>query len=85
MSNKFFEEMKDEFQMSMIGEMQFFLGLHITQNIYGICISQTKYLKELLKILAWKIANLQDHLQLLNASLLQMMKLKVSIKKIIVP
>lgn len=49
MSNKFYEEMKDEFEMSMIGEMKFFLGLQITQSKHGIFICQTKYLKELLK------------------------------------
>ena len=35
--------------MSMIGEMKFFLGLQIAQNKDGIFISQTKYLKDLLK------------------------------------
>ena len=33
----------------MIGEMKFFLGLQIVQNKEGIFISQTKYLKDLLK------------------------------------
>ena len=33
----------------MIGEMKFFLGLQIVQNKKGIFISQTKYLKDLLK------------------------------------
>lgn len=33
----------------MIGEMKNFLGLQITQSKDGIFISQTKYLKELLK------------------------------------
>ena len=41
--------MKNEFEMSMIGEMKFFLGLQIVQNKEGIFISQTKYLKDLLK------------------------------------
>ena len=36
--------------MSMIGEMKFFLGLQIAQYNDGIFISQTKYMKELLKI-----------------------------------
>ena len=48
-SSKFFEEMKKEFEMSMIGEMKYFLGLQIIQNKEGIFISQTKYLKDLLK------------------------------------
>ena len=41
--------MKDEFEMSMIRELKFFLGLQIVQNKEGIFISQTKYLKDLLK------------------------------------
>lgn len=35
--------------MSMIGEMNFFLGLQINQNDKGIFIFQSKYIKELLK------------------------------------
>ena len=41
--------MKNEFEMSMIGEMKFFLGLQIVQNSDGIFLAQTKYLKDLLK------------------------------------
>lgn len=41
--------MEKEFEMSMIGEMEFFLGLQITQTDKGIFICQTKYAKELLK------------------------------------
>ena len=41
--------MKNEFEMSMIGEMKFFLKLQIVQNSDGIFISQAKYLKDLLK------------------------------------
>ena len=48
-SEKFVEEMKKEFEMSMIGEMKCFLGFQIVQNKEGIFISQTKYLKDLLK------------------------------------
>lgn len=40
--------MQDEFEMSMLGEHNFFLGLQITQT-KGIFISQTKYAKEMLK------------------------------------
>lgn len=38
-----------EFEMSMIDEMNYFLGLHILQNSEGIFLSQTKYLKNMLK------------------------------------
>ena len=41
--------MKNEFEMSMIGEIKYFLGLQIVSNSDGIFLSQTKYLKDLLK------------------------------------
>ena len=41
--------MKSEFEMSMMGELGFFLGLQIKQMDDGIMIHQQKYLKELLK------------------------------------
>ena len=47
-SEKFVEEMKKESEMSMIGQMKYFLGLQIVQNKEGIFISRTKYLKDLL-------------------------------------
>jgi hypothetical protein len=40
--------MQEEFEMSMPGELSFFLGLQITQTRKGIFISQTKYIKEIL-------------------------------------
>ena len=48
-SEKFYKEMKKEFEMSIIREMKYFLGLQIVQNKEGIYISQTEYLKDLLK------------------------------------
>ncbi|GJZ00948.1 putative ribonuclease H-like domain-containing protein [Tanacetum coccineum] len=41
--------MKDKFQMSSIGELTFFLGLHVHQKKDGIFISQDKYVAEILK------------------------------------
>jgi hypothetical protein len=41
--------MSKEFEMSMIGELSFFLGLQIKQLKDGIFISQSKYLKDMLK------------------------------------
>jgi hypothetical protein len=35
--------------MSLLGELSLFLGLQIHQNNQGIFISQTKYIKEMLK------------------------------------
>ena len=41
--------MQSEFEMSMMGELTFFLGLQIKQTSEGIFINQSKYCKELLK------------------------------------
>jgi hypothetical protein len=49
MSKKFAAAMQQEFEMSMLGELSFFLGLQIHQSEKGIFISQGKYLKEILK------------------------------------
>ena len=45
----FFKLMQAEFEMSMMGELKFFIGLQIKQTDEGIYIHQTKYMKELLK------------------------------------
>jgi hypothetical protein len=45
----FASSMASEFEMSMIGELSFFLGLQITQRSEGMFISQEKYLREMLK------------------------------------
>jgi hypothetical protein len=41
--------MQSEFEISMIGELSFFLGLKITQRYEGLFLSQEKYLREMLK------------------------------------
>jgi len=41
--------MQDEFEMSMMGELKFFLGIQINQSKDGVYVHQTKYTKELLK------------------------------------
>ncbi|GJU34889.1 uncharacterized mitochondrial protein-like protein, partial [Tanacetum coccineum] len=41
--------MHEKFQMSSIGELTFFLGLHVIQKKDGIFISQDKYVGEILK------------------------------------
>ncbi|KAH9724999.1 hypothetical protein KPL70_007704 [Citrus sinensis] len=41
--------MSKEFEMSMMGELKYFLGLQIKQNEEGIFINQAKYVKDLLK------------------------------------
>ena len=49
MRGKSATKMKEEFEMYMLGEIYFFLGLQVTQSEKGIFISQTKYIKEMLK------------------------------------
>nr|GFA35259.1 putative ribonuclease H-like domain-containing protein [Tanacetum cinerariifolium] len=47
---KSFEKlMKDKFQMSLMGELTFFLGLRVKQKKDGIFISQDKYVAEILR------------------------------------
>ena len=41
--------MSKEFEMSMFGEIKFFVELQIQQNQNGIYITQSKYIKEILK------------------------------------
>ncbi|GJV87047.1 retrovirus-related pol polyprotein from transposon TNT 1-94 [Tanacetum coccineum] len=41
--------MHDEFEMSMMGELNFFLGLQIKQMEDDIFFNQSKYIKEMLK------------------------------------
>ena len=41
--------MQDEFEMSMMGELNFFLELQIKQTNDDILFNQSKYIKELLK------------------------------------
>nr|GEV75308.1 retrovirus-related Pol polyprotein from transposon TNT 1-94 [Tanacetum cinerariifolium] len=45
----FFNLMKSGFEMSMMGEMMFFLGLQVNQSPCGIFINQSNYVLEILK------------------------------------
>ena len=49
--------MKNEFEMSMVGELTYFLGLQVKQMKEGIFISQSKYAKNFVKKLVWKMQN----------------------------
>jgi hypothetical protein len=49
LSHKFGKDMQNEFEMSLLGKLSFFLGLQIRQRNQGIFISQTKYIREMLK------------------------------------
>lgn len=46
---EFSKIMQEEFEMSMMGELSFFLGLQIKQTKEGTFINQSKYVKDLLK------------------------------------
>ncbi len=48
-SDEFGHMMQEQYQMSMMGELKFFLGLQIRQQSNGIFISQEKYLNDCLK------------------------------------
>jgi hypothetical protein len=54
--NEFGKMMAKEFEMSMIGELNFFLGLQIKQMKEGTFVSQTKYIKDMLKKFGMKDA-----------------------------
>ncbi|GJV81318.1 retrovirus-related pol polyprotein from transposon TNT 1-94 [Tanacetum coccineum] len=45
----FSNEMSSKFQMSMMGQMSFFLGLHVSQSPEGIFTNQSKFALEILK------------------------------------
>nr|GEZ36748.1 hypothetical protein [Tanacetum cinerariifolium] len=47
---KFSDLMVKRFEMSMMGEMKFFLGLQVNQFSNGIFINQSKYILDILKI-----------------------------------
>ncbi|GKD57441.1 uncharacterized mitochondrial protein-like protein [Tanacetum coccineum] len=49
LSKKFETLMYNKFEMSMMREMKFFLGIQIHQSPHGIFINQAKYAKEILK------------------------------------
>jgi hypothetical protein len=46
---EFSKLMQDEFEMSMMGELKFFLGIQTNQCKDGLYVHQSKYTKELLK------------------------------------
>ncbi|GKB54958.1 retrovirus-related pol polyprotein from transposon TNT 1-94 [Tanacetum coccineum] len=49
MCDEFAKIVHDKFEISMMGELNFFLGLQIKQMEDGIFINQSKYIKEMLK------------------------------------
>ena len=49
LSQNIAKDMQNEFEMPLPRELSFFLGLQICQRNQGIFISQTNYIKEMLK------------------------------------
>jgi hypothetical protein len=47
--SRFQEMLENEFQMFMMGELSFFLGIQVKQMKEGIFIHQAKYTKDLIK------------------------------------
>jgi hypothetical protein len=47
--SSFQEMMENEFQMSMMGELTFFLGIQVKQTKQGTFLHQAKYTKDLMK------------------------------------
>ena len=45
----FADKMRHEFEMSMFGEIKFFVGLQVHQLKHRIFVTQSKYIKEILK------------------------------------
>ncbi|GJS34400.1 retrovirus-related pol polyprotein from transposon TNT 1-94 [Tanacetum coccineum] len=49
LSKKFEKLMHNKFEISMMGELKFFLGIQIHQSLRGIFINQAKYAQKILK------------------------------------
>jgi len=58
MGKYFAKKMQLEFEMSLLGELNLFLGLQIIQSNEGIFIHQTKYVKDMLKKFQFEDCNL---------------------------
>ncbi|GJT46665.1 retrovirus-related pol polyprotein from transposon TNT 1-94 [Tanacetum coccineum] len=56
----FSKEMNSNFQMSMMGQMSFFLGLQVSQSPRGIFINQAKYALKILKKYGMDLTNPVD-------------------------
>jgi hypothetical protein len=47
--SRFQEMMESEFQISMMGELTFFIGIQVKQTKQGTFVHQAKYTKDLIK------------------------------------
>jgi len=60
MFSDFKRSMMDEFEMSDLGKMHYFLGLEVVQSVDGIFVSQKKYVREILDRFKMKNCNPVD-------------------------
>jgi hypothetical protein len=49
MVEQFVQHMRSEFEMSLVGELTYFLGLQVKQSEDTVFISQSKYAKSIVK------------------------------------
>nr|GEW34663.1 hypothetical protein [Tanacetum cinerariifolium] len=63
------EQMVKRFEMSMMGEMKFFLGLQVNQFSKGIFINQSKYILDILKRFGMEICDTVPTLMVEQAKL----------------
>ena len=61
---EFVAAMQGKFEMSMMGELSFFLGLQVKKPKDGIFLCQSKYCKEILKKFEMRVAKKRSHLRL---------------------
>nr|GEV33455.1 hypothetical protein [Tanacetum cinerariifolium] len=60
--------MKSHFEMSMMGEMTFFLGLKVNQSPHGIFINQSNYVLEILKKYEMETCDPDSYFELIGFS-----------------
>ena len=85
-SDEFTYMLSEEYQMSMMGELKFFLGLQIRQQHNGIFISQEKYLKDVLRKFGMQDCKGVKKFQCPQMAIYALMKMvKTSIKRYTAP
>ncbi|CAM8925893.1 unnamed protein product [Rhodiola kirilowii] len=62
MVDEFVAQMQSEFKMSMVGEMNYFLGLQVVQSKEGFFLTQSKYARKLVKKFGLDKATDEPHL-----------------------
>ncbi|WVZ84021.1 hypothetical protein U9M48_031104 [Paspalum notatum var. saurae] len=65
--SKFSKQMSREFEMSMMGELQFFLGLQIRKTPQGTFVHQSKYTRDLLR--KFEMANASPQMTSMSTSI----------------